>query len=352
MKFAALAGVQIGSSTVGVVAGIVSAWLGAGYWALVVMQLASHLATAIGVWLFCGWRPGWPVRGSGVRSMLVFGGDLTAANLLNYLVRNLDNVLIGWRFGADALGFYAKAYQLLLLPIRQFNAPLTGVAIPALSRLQDQPGRYRLYYQRAIQLLVTVGMPVVVFTFVAADEVVLLILGEQWTQAVPIFRVLAPAAFVGTFNVATGWVYISLGQTRRQLQWGAIGALVTVVGFVIWLRWAPIGVAGAISIAVCALRVPGILFCFKGTGLRLRDLFEAIWQPAVASTAAGLILTPIVPLVADGQPLILRICSCIIVYGLAFLLIWRILPGGWCTLRAMAGTLNELRTPKGNTNDR
>jgi len=352
MKFAALAAVQIGSSTVGVVAGIVSALLGAGYWALVVMQLASHLANAIGVWLFCGWRPGRPVRGSGVRSMLAFGGNLTAANLLNYLVRNLDNVLIGWRWGADALGFYAKAYQLLLLPIRQFNAPLTSVAIPALSRLQDRPGQFRSYYQRGIQLLVTVGMPIVVFTFVAADEVVLLILGKQWTQAVPIFRILAPAAFVGTFNVATGWVYVSLGQTRRQLQWGGIGAFVTVSGFVIGLRWGPIGVAAATSIAVCVLRIPGILFCFKGTSLRLRDLFEAIWQPAVASTAAGLILAAILPLVADGQPLLWGLCSCIVVYGLAFLLAWRILPGGWCTLRAMAGTLNELRTPKGNTNDR
>ena len=100
MKFTALAVVQIASTAIGAIAGVVTALFGAGYWALVIMQLVAAVVMALGMWLVCGWRPGRPMRGVGVRSMLAFGGNLTGANLLAYLIRNLDNILIGWCWGA------------------------------------------------------------------------------------------------------------------------------------------------------------------------------------------------------------------------------------------------------------
>ncbi|MFQ5490160.1 MAG: lipopolysaccharide biosynthesis protein, partial [Phycisphaerae bacterium] len=248
MRFTALAGVQLTAAIGGALAGIASARMGAGYWALVVMQLVSAVLTALGVWIACGWRPGWPSRDTGVRSMLAFGGNLTAANLLNYLVRNLDNVLIGWRWGADALGLYANAYKLLLLPIRQFNTPLTNVAIPALSRLQDKPDQYRAFFKKGIQLLTTVGMPMVAFLAVDADNVILLVLGDKWGGAAPIFRLLAPAAFLGTFNVATGWVYVSTGQVDRQLRWVVFSSPVIILAFIVGLPFGPTGVAASLSL--------------------------------------------------------------------------------------------------------
>ena len=275
--------------------------------------------------------------------MLVFGGNLTAANLLNYLVRNLDNVLIGWRWGADALGFYAKAYQLLLLPIRQFNTPLTSVAIPALSRLQDKPGQFCSYYKRGVQMLVSVGMPVVVFTFVAADQVVLLILGDQWVEAVPIFRVLAPAAFVGTFNVASGWVYVSLARTHRQLRWTIIGSSVTVTGFFIGLPFGPLGVAAACSICLCGLRIPGLSYCFKGTPLKLRDLGTAIWRPAVASVAAGALVSVCAASIVAGQHLAVQLLVYMGIFAIGYVMTWRVLPGGWAEVRHIMSMFGEFR---------
>jgi PST family polysaccharide transporter len=74
---------------------------------------------------------------SGVRPLLAFGRDLTGYNVLNYFTRNLDNLLIGKLWGAQQLGIYAKAYQLLLMPLEQLGIPLDGIALTALSRLTD-----------------------------------------------------------------------------------------------------------------------------------------------------------------------------------------------------------------------
>ncbi|MFQ5494696.1 MAG: lipopolysaccharide biosynthesis protein [Phycisphaerae bacterium] len=345
MRFTLLAKVRVASAAVGALAGVTAAWQGAGYWSLVVMQLTGTVTVSALLWTVCGWRPGRPARGAGVGSLLAFGGNLTAANLLNYLVRNLDNILIGWRWGAGPLGLYAKAYGLLMLPIRQFNTPLTNVAIPALSQLQDRPALYVDFYKRGIQLLTMVGMPLVVFTFVDAREVILLVLGPQWLEAVPIFRVLAPAAFIGTFNVATGWVYISLGRTRRQLRWTMIGALFNITAFIIGLRWGAVGVATAYSISACAIRFPGLCFCFHGTIVGMRDLGSAIWRSVGASALAGVALSVsgavFVPPVGAG----LRITIDLIAFVAAYTAAWYVLPGGRGVMRDSLALLNELRQP-------
>ncbi|HYY56257.1 MAG TPA: lipopolysaccharide biosynthesis protein, partial [Pyrinomonadaceae bacterium] len=169
MRFGALAITEISSALAGFVTAIVLAYFGARYWALVVNQLVMSLVYAVGVWVVCGWRPGLPVRYSGVRSMLAFGGNYTGFSIVNYFGGNLDNLLVGRIWGAAQLGFYAKAYQLLLLPIDQINAPVTAVAMPALSRLTDSPERYRQAYLRILQKLAIITMPGAAFMIATSD---------------------------------------------------------------------------------------------------------------------------------------------------------------------------------------
>jgi PST family polysaccharide transporter len=54
MRFAALAAIDITSMLVSVATAIVSAWYGAGYWALVIMSLASAITATVGAWVMCG----------------------------------------------------------------------------------------------------------------------------------------------------------------------------------------------------------------------------------------------------------------------------------------------------------
>jgi len=355
MRFISLACIEIAALVSGILTGILMAWQGCPYWgiekywSLVAMQLAIGIITMFGVWIASGWRPGPPVRGSGIRSMLAFGGYLTGFRVLNYFTRTLDDILIGFYFGPAQLGFYNKAYKLLLLPIGQINIPITNVAIPALSRLQNEPDRYRAYYRKGMLLIVSFGMPLVAFLFVDADQAVRLLLGEQWLEAIPIFRWLAPAAFIGTFNMAAGWVYNSLGHTNRLFQWNVLASTVTAAGFIIGLRWGTTGVAAAFSITTVVLRYPSILYCFRSTFMTVGDLLGALWRPAVASIVAAAILFPAKYLKTNaviGSNLLLDL----VVYALLYTLLWCLLPNGIQTLREMLTLLKEIR-PKAKKAD-
>ncbi|MFQ5510400.1 MAG: lipopolysaccharide biosynthesis protein [Candidatus Krumholzibacteriia bacterium] len=287
MRFAAIAAIEISAMTIGLATAVACALAGLGYWSLVLAPITKEVATAAGVWAACGWRPGRPARRSGVRTLLSFGAHLTGFNLINYFARNLDKVLIGRYYGAAPAGLYTKAYALVLLPIQQINVPLTAVAVPTLSRLQGQLDRFRAYYRRGVMLAVAAGMPVIAFLFVDAERAVLTVLGDQWIEAVGIFRALAPAAFFGTFNVATGWVYVTLDQTHRQFRWGIFASAFTVAAFAVGLRWGALGVGTAFSAAVVLLRVPALVYCFRPTPLGLSDFVAAVWRPFTASLVAG-----------------------------------------------------------------
>jgi O-antigen/teichoic acid export membrane protein len=348
MRFSSLARVDIISTIISLTAGVILASRGANYWALVLMQVLSAISNTVGIWITCSWRPGLPSRHAGIGSMIAFGSNLTGFRCFNYLSRNLDNFLIGRYLGPQSLGLYAKAYQLLLLPINQINTPVSSIAISALSSLQTEPDKYREFYRKAILAIATLGMPVVALMFASADKVILILLGQQWVEVVSLFRLLAPAAFVGTFNVATGWVYQSLGRTDRQFFGGIFSSLANVLIFLISVRWGAIGIAAAYGLSQPLFVVPAIIYCYKETPLRLMDLVISIYRPAIASIGAAAILIVMqqLPIFLNNQNLALGLLVDCIGYALLYISIWLMLPNGRATLSQILQTIQSLKTKK------
>ncbi len=303
MRFRALAAIEVASLAVGTGVAVLLALSGAGYWALVLREITVAFVIAVGVWLFCGWRPGLPRRRSGSKAMLAFGSNLTAYNIINYFSRNMDRILIGRRWGDQQLGLYSKAHRLLMLPIHQIQMPMASVAIPALSRIKDDPERYRRYYCSAMTLIGYVTTPMVVAMAVLATEIVDLALGEQWQEAGPIFRVLVIAALGRPIMDANYWIYISLGRARRMLVWGAVSAPLFVLAFVLGLPKGAMGVAQGFAVCSLVLRGPAFLWALRGSPVGIGDLWRATYRSTVLSAVMLIVMIPVRWAVLSlGQP--------------------------------------------------
>lgn len=347
MRFKALAAIEIGSMFISTLAGIVSAWYGAGYWSLAILQLSGQMATAVGSWLLSGWVPGPPVRGAGVRPLLAVGSNYTGFTVLNYLSRNLDNLLIGSYLGAAPLGLYNRAYQILLLPLTQISIPIRQVAIPTLSHLQNDIPRYRAYYHKALLLMTSFGMPLVAFTFVTAYPLILVLLGEKWIEVVPIFRVLAVAGFLNTFSMAAGWVFISFGRTDRQFRWSIMASALTALSFIIGIRWGALGVAAGLSISRLIIQPAELTYCYRGLPLQLSELAGILARPTVASIGAAFALFGSHKLLSIQMKTSSVLLLDLALYSLLYLGIWIALPNGKQTLLQMLGLIKEVwRKPK------
>ena len=358
MRFRAQGIVTIIAMTLSSVGAITIAYYarqhGAGYWAVVAQYLIQAVVMTVGMWIASGWMPGLPRRDADVGPMLRYGINFALFGFINSFSRSMDSVLIGWKLGPAAVGLYSKAYQLVLMPVMQINTPLGRVAMPALSRLQNEPERYRRFYVNAVGITTFLGMPIIAFLFVAAESAIDLLLGHQWIDAVPLFRILGPAAFFGTFNVATGWVYTSLGTTNRQLKWGLFSSGLTVIGFFIGLKYGGAeGVAAAFSIVYCGINlgVPGLMYCYRGTPLRLRDAIEALWRPMVTSIAAGIALYLLTHFVFT--PPVHALPSLLVqgvLYGLLYVLAWVCLPNGRKRLMDIVDHVKSMKAQKNAKN--
>mgnify|MGYP006289357683 CR=1 FL=1 len=283
MRFTALAVIDISSVAAGLTTGTICGLAGLGYWSLVLMHLATAITMTAGVWIASGWLPGPPVRRSGVREMLAFGGYLTGFGVVNYFSRNFDNVLIGRCCGTQPLGLYSRAYSLLLFPIGQITAPMTAVAIPALSRLQSEPERYRCFYLKAIKLIAYASMPLVAAMGVLSNEIVRLVLGAEWLDAGPIFMILALAAFWSPVAATVGWIYVSLNQTNRMFIWACIMTPLTILSFLIGLHWGVIGVSVSYSTVVTLQIVPQLWFALRHSPIKLTEVLFSLRYPFMAS---------------------------------------------------------------------
>ncbi|WP_367871211.1 lipopolysaccharide biosynthesis protein [Luteolibacter sp. Populi] len=297
MRYRILAGSELFSSLAGVLVAIVMAASGMGYWSLVGMALAPPIVKTIIVWCSLRWVPSLPARGTGVRSMLKFGGDVLGFNIVNYFSRQAGSMLIGRYCGTAPLALYDRAYSLLLMPIGQINGPLSAVSIPALSRLRNEPERFGRYYLNAILLICALSIPVIAGLTLFADQVVLLWLGRKWLDTAEIFRLLAVAALIGGISNPAGWLLIALGETKRYRMMGLVNSAIIVAAFIAGVFLGPKepgqdgslrGVAIAYSLAMVLNFIPYWAWSLKGTPVKLGQVLRTMMVPTVSCIPAAL----------------------------------------------------------------
>jgi len=318
MRFLALALRDIAAYALAVPLAITMAWRGAGYWAIVALPLTLNFVQMALSWMLVRWIPGLPRRDAKVGSMISFGGKVAASYVIGNVNRSADSVLIGWHWGAYPLGLYSRAYNLLMLPVRQLSAPASSVAVPAFSRLQNDPERFARYYLRMANLIMWITTPIFGFLFVAAQPVIILVLGHQWQAAAPVFQILVISALGQLLFDSTIWLFVSRGESARLLKLLLVVSPIIVGSFAIGLPFGIKGVALTGSV-VLVVMFPWILkYTFQGTLLNLRRLGQAIICPIAMSLAGVLCAEAALHLIAP-QSIIAQLLTTGLGFGAAYL---------------------------------
>ena len=149
--------------------------------------------------------------------MLHFGGLATCNSFVVYLAWNAEKLLLGRFWGADALGLYGRAYQLVTLPVQQLNTAVTGVAFPALSRIQHDAERLARSFLRGYSLLISATIPITISCALFAEEIVRIVLGAKWMDGGADFQVARP----GSGSVRSGQPVFLVGHVHRA-RWTCI----------------------------------------------------------------------------------------------------------------------------------
>jgi PST family polysaccharide transporter len=287
MRFGMVSANDIVARFVAVIVSIILGWAGWGYWSLVAGAIALPFSQSIGAWYLCRWVPGGFRRTPGTGSMLQFAMNVYSRFGINYFARNMDNFLVGWRFGAYSLGFYKRAYDLFALPASQIAAPLSHVAVSALSRFKGDGIQYKRHIIGAIGLIAFAGMGLGADLTLTGKDVIRLLLGAKWGEAGRIFTFFGPGIGIMLVYYMQGCIHLSIGRAERWLRWSVFESVFTGLLFVLALPWGPAGIAFAWTASFWILLIPGFWYAARPIGIGISPFINVIWRYTVASLLAG-----------------------------------------------------------------
>ncbi len=322
LRFGTVAAVDLGAQLAAFGVAVTTAVAGAGYWALVAQQLTQGAVALVLVVLLGRWLPGRPRRGVGLWPLVRFGGGLTGTHLVYYVGNNLDNLVLGLTAGPAALGVYNRGFQLLMTPLNQLRSPATTVAVPVLSRLQDDPVRAGDYLRRsqlALGFSLVAGMALVAGT---AGPLVDVLLGDRWGQVAPVLALLAVAGSAQTLSFVGFWVYLSRGLSGALFRYTLVTLALNAVCIGAGSRFGVVGVAAGYATAALLEWPLSLWWLSRVTVLPVRDLYLGalrVTACAVAAGTAGAVATQLTTGWPSAGRLAVGLAAGLATYGLATL---------------------------------
>lgn len=283
LRFAELAYSQVGGSLVGLVSAGSMAVFGFGVWSLVIQPLAGNLATAAVLYGAVRWWPKFRYSYPRIRHLVHFSGNVLGSSLLSYAQRSADSLLIGRLLTAHAVGIYAQATQIMLLPLQQVSSVVVRVLFPALVQLQDDMPRFRRAYLKSINAIALITFPLMAGLFALAEEFVLVVLGSGWSEMIPLLKVLAWVGMMQSIATTSGTLYLGSGNARAMLRVSALVTPIIVGGITVGTYWGIEGVAIGYAIASFSTFFYSMTQAIGLVGLRWRDIAESTWRPLVCS---------------------------------------------------------------------
>jgi len=287
-KFVALAGI-IGPA-LGGTAAIVLAFLGAGVWALVARALLSSVFCGMSIWLFSGWRPAMRFRLAETRTFIAFGVPLLVAGVLQYLQNQFGTLVIARRLDAEALGYFQMAFMVGFLVATPLAQGLARLAYPVFSIIQDRTDRLGRSYLLLMKTVALCTVPLALWFVALSGDLVPLILGPKWLNAVTAIRILGGVSCVQAVYLTVICVYRSQGRTDLEMRVFFIAAAVIVAAILVGVFWGLPGVCAGFAVGVCVVTPVAVAVAARLLNLRAAEVFRAFATPVWAGMAMGGVL--------------------------------------------------------------
>lgn len=284
-RFRGMAVLELSSSAAGAAAGIFAALKGAGVISLAIQTVSTSLISTILLWILSSWRPRPRWHKREFVSLVQFSGNLVGFNLINYMARNLDGILIGKFLGPSELGFYSIAYRLMLFPLSNLSAVVSRAMFPIYSRQQDQPDLIGASFLRLLALIGTITGPAMFGLLAVREPFVELFLGQKWLPSCNIIAWLAPTGYLQSLVSTIGPVLMAKGRTRLLRNLGLFSSVVFLASFAIGLPNGAAGVAQAYFYANLLASANAFYYTVGEFDLTYRRVLKSIVPPLACTLA-------------------------------------------------------------------
>ena len=289
-KFQTLARVEIVASTASLLVAVVAALNGAGVYSFLWQSFTLTLLYVVQPWFAVKWFPRFVWDRAAIKAIFGFSGNLSAFNLINFISRNADSMIIGRFLGASALGTYSMAYKLMLFPLQNLTFVASRALFPVMSREQDSNAAVAALYVRAVAMVSAISTPLMAGLYILREPLVALAFGGQWGDVAPVIAWLAPVGAIQSIVSTTGSIYMAKGRTDLLFRIGVLATILTISAFAAGLSRGVIGVASLYFFANVLTFFPQTYIASRIIDLPYRDFLKSL-GPSLLCTG---IMAPVV----------------------------------------------------------
>ena len=266
--------------------GITLALNGYSYWSLAWQQFAYICIINIGRLYYVRWMPSFHIDLTPIREMIGFSSKILITNIINQVNNNILSFIFGRLFTAGAVGNYTQAAKWNTMGHSLISGTMQQVAQPVLASINEEENRQLNVFRKMLRFTAFLSMPAMLGLAFIADFIVVL-LGEQWTDSVPLLRMLCISGAFLPIHTLYQNLFISHGRSDTYM-WCSVALVITqIVVVMVFATW-------GIEIMIAAYVVTLILW----TG---------IWQVL----AYRLIQLRFIDLLKDVCPFLLATIGCI-----------------------------------------
>jgi PST family polysaccharide transporter len=280
------------------------AYAGWGLWAPVLGAIAHGVTRAVLMLTAVRDRLGLAVDLAAMRDLYGRGAWMALGEMAGIVANHSHTVIAARAFGPALLGVYDRAYRLAALPAYIYTEALSSVALASMSLVQNDQERLRAAFRRGFALTGLFGLPMAVALGAMAPEIIRIMLGAQWSGAVPVFQIFAASMpFRLAYRVSQTTVQ-ARGKAGLVTLAQSVCAVIVIFGC---LSVAPYGIEAVAGVVAVGQSMAFVLL----TAFALREIrlgpgaALALWGPGALAGAAlaALIGVVVVGLRPMGLPL-------------------------------------------------
>lgn len=281
LNFKILAVRTLVASTTGGVGGVFLALNGFGVWSLVGQRLTEAAVGVLVLWTTSAWRPGLQFSKKHLRELFGFGVHVMGSNVMHFVNRQADRLIVGYFLGPLALGYYAVGQRLIQITQQVVSKTFISVLFPLFSKIQGDEMRMRAVFSTGAQFTALVAFPIFVFLAVAGRETVHVVFGARWLESALVIQLLSVAALLQSIIMLTEPMFQAKGRPSWAFQLAAARAVLGIGLFMVAVRWGIFGVSVAWVIRAALLAPVGLWLAVRLVNLDLVAYLRGLLGPFV-----------------------------------------------------------------------
>lgn len=258
------------------IAGVVAILLalkGFGVWSLAVQQITLSIVATTLYFIIYPWLPKIQFSKDILMSHLKYSFPLVGNQIVNYWVRNADNLLIGKLLGDYSLGLYSRSYSLMLLPVSKISGVISQVMFPSLSKIQNDKEKVKQIFFRMTKLIALITFPSMIFLHVSAYQFVSVVLGNSWLGSIYLIKVLSLIGAIQSIGTLVGILFTSQGATKTLFRMNIILGPVLVFFIFIGVNYGLNGVVLWYAIGSLIIFIPQIYVSGRIVNISIVEYF-------------------------------------------------------------------------------